>query len=216
MVGPLLLSGSLIRAEFQARDEESNFSVFRVRRVTSTSSLNCFSCRSPYHIPHSLNASPLFTEKPFFSSLKVLHQIPFPKSGSLNRDWRYKSRLRLDPVVRLPPGGHLELRCTVLKGKKKSTKISTSTGNNFGDSLAFSRKITTSTGLPVLLPDASAPVVVKNESPNLGNRVAKTLRFCICVWKATKPKWLPSFGYGLIPCNTYSYSTIGCLARARH
>ena len=53
-------------------DENSNFSVFRVRRFTEWpgplhSSLNCLSCRNPYQTPHSFVVSPLFTENPFFS-----------------------------------------------------------------------------------------------------------------------------------------------------
>ena len=37
-----------------------------VHWVARTSSLNFLSCWNPYQTPHSLNASPLFTEKPFF------------------------------------------------------------------------------------------------------------------------------------------------------
>ena len=46
-----------------------------------TSSLNCLSCRNPYQTPHSLNPSPLITEKHFFHWI-MLRRIPFPKIGS--------------------------------------------------------------------------------------------------------------------------------------
>ena len=58
----------------------SRFSVLRVwqfRKMARTSSLNCLPCQTP----HSLNASPLFIEKPFFY-WHVLRHIPFPKIGS--------------------------------------------------------------------------------------------------------------------------------------
>ena len=56
--------------------------------MARTSSLNCLSCRSPYQTPHSLNASPLFTEKPFFS-LKSAVSHPLPKNWILSEQNRY-------------------------------------------------------------------------------------------------------------------------------
>ena len=50
--------------------------------MARTSSVNCRSCRNPYQTPHSLNASPLLTEKTFFCHWKVLRRIPFPKSAA--------------------------------------------------------------------------------------------------------------------------------------
>ena len=38
-------------------------------------------CTNPYKTPHSLNASPLLTEKLFLHQ-KVFRRIPFPKTGS--------------------------------------------------------------------------------------------------------------------------------------
>ena len=75
-----------VRADFRERDEDSNFSVFRVRRFSEWP--------EPLHwiafpveiltkpLIHWI-ASPLFTEKPFFY-WKVLRRIPFPKIGSEN------------------------------------------------------------------------------------------------------------------------------------
>ena len=71
-----------LRADFGKGDKNSNFFSFQspaAHGMARTSSLNCLSCRNPYQkTPHSLNASPLFTEKPFVSSEKVLRRIPFP------------------------------------------------------------------------------------------------------------------------------------------
>ena len=56
-----------------------------------------------------------------------------------------------------------------LRGRNFMKFLSISTGNKFsGNSLVFSRKIITSTGFyRYCAPDASAPVVVINESPNI-------------------------------------------------
>ena len=51
--------------------------------MAQTSSLNCLSCRSPYQAPHSLNASPLFTENPFFSTEKCFVASGLPKNRLL-------------------------------------------------------------------------------------------------------------------------------------
>ena len=50
----------VIRADFRKGDEDGNFSVFRVWQFTERPG------------PHSLNASPLFTENPFFSLKSAL------------------------------------------------------------------------------------------------------------------------------------------------
>ena len=52
-----------------------------VHWMARPSSLNWLSCRDPSQTPHSLNATPLCTENPFFH-WKVLRRIPFPKTGS--------------------------------------------------------------------------------------------------------------------------------------
>ena len=57
-----------------------------VQWMAWTSSLNCLSCRDPHQTPHSLNASPLFTEKPFFS-LRSASSHPLPKIWLL-LSWR--------------------------------------------------------------------------------------------------------------------------------
>ena len=71
-----------VRADFQEGDEDSNFSIFRVRRLTEW--------LEPLHwiafpveiltkpLIHWI-ASPLFIEKPFFH-WKALRRIPFPKT----------------------------------------------------------------------------------------------------------------------------------------
>ena len=75
---------SFLRTGFRAGDEDSNFSVFRVRRFSEWP--------EPLHwiafaveiltkpLIHWI-ASPFFTENPFFH-WKVLRRIPFPKIGS--------------------------------------------------------------------------------------------------------------------------------------
>ena len=47
-----------------------------VHCMARTSSLNCLSCRNPYQAPHSLNASPIFTEKPFVFTEKCFVATP--------------------------------------------------------------------------------------------------------------------------------------------
>ena len=51
-----------------------------VHWMTRTSS--CLSCRNPCKTPHSLNAFPLFIDKPFFYWEVPLRRIPFPTFGS--------------------------------------------------------------------------------------------------------------------------------------
>ena len=50
--------------------------------MARTSSLNCLSYRNPHQAPHSLNASPLFTEKPFFCTEKCFVAAPSQRKGS--------------------------------------------------------------------------------------------------------------------------------------
>ena len=64
------LSGKMslfLRADFREGDEDSDFSLSRVRR---TSSLNCLSCRNPYQAPRSLNCLPPFHWKTLFFTMK--------------------------------------------------------------------------------------------------------------------------------------------------
>ena len=58
-----------------------NFQSPAVHWIARTSSLNCLSCRNPYQTPHSLNRSPLFTEKPFFSLKSASSASPSQKSA---------------------------------------------------------------------------------------------------------------------------------------
>ena len=75
----------LIKSWFSGRDEDRNFSVFRVRAFTESPDLwNCLSCRNPYHTPHSLNCLPPFSLKSPFFHWKVLRRIPFPE---ISLDW---------------------------------------------------------------------------------------------------------------------------------
>ena len=74
-----------IRADFREGDEDSNFSVIRVRRFSEWPDplhWNCLSCRNTYQTPHSLNCLPLFHWKSHFFHRKVLRRTPFPKIGS--------------------------------------------------------------------------------------------------------------------------------------
>ena len=76
---------SLIRADFQEGDEDSNFPVFRIRRFTeSPGPLHwiAFPLEILTNPPIHWIASPLFTENPFFS-LKSASSHPLPK----NRLW---------------------------------------------------------------------------------------------------------------------------------
>ena len=76
----LFLTRNYLRADFREGDEDSNFSIFRVRRCSEWPNLFTelpFLWKSL--IPWI--ASPLFTENPFFH-WKVLHRIPLPKIGS--------------------------------------------------------------------------------------------------------------------------------------
>ena len=82
---PAIILRQRVRADFRERDEDSNFSIFRVRHFSEwperfgTSSLNCLSCRNPYQTPSFTELPPLFTEKPF-SSLKSASSHPLPKN----------------------------------------------------------------------------------------------------------------------------------------
>ena len=73
-----------VRANFWEGDEDSNFSVFRVRRFTeSPEPLHwiAFPVGNPYQTPHSLNCSPPFSLKTPFFSLKSASSHPLPKNG---------------------------------------------------------------------------------------------------------------------------------------
>ena len=106
---------SEIRADFREGDEDSSFSVFRVRRFSEWP--------EPLHwiafpveiltkpLIHWI-ASPLFTENPFFH-WKVLRRIPFPK----NRLWHKKP-------CPLPKSGVAPANQTKGRFKTKSSWIS--------------------------------------------------------------------------------------------
>ena len=100
------ISGTFkVGADFREGDEDSNFSVFRVRRFTE-SSLNWISCRNPYQT-HSLNCLPPFHWKTLFL-LKSASSHPLPKKRHRLREgpqpggttlachpgWRYGDTLR--------------------------------------------------------------------------------------------------------------------------
>ena len=94
---------SWLRADFREGDEDSNFSISRVRRFTeSPRPLHWiafpveFLTKPPIH----WIASPLFTEKPFFS-LKSASSHPFPKIGS---DWSCKSCSSFGGYIQTPCG----------------------------------------------------------------------------------------------------------------
>ena len=73
------------RADFREgmRTATFQFQSPAVHWMDRTSSLNCLSCRNPYQAPHSLNASPLFTEKTIFISMKSASSHPLPKNRLL-------------------------------------------------------------------------------------------------------------------------------------
>ena len=91
-----------LRADFREGDEGSNFSVFQspaVHWTAQTSSLNCLSCRKSSPNLQSLNASPLFTEKPFLH--RQVRRIHFPQIGPyfLNQDVLNSTPLNPTPAT---------------------------------------------------------------------------------------------------------------------
>ena len=72
-----------------------------------TSSLNYLYCRDPYQTPHSLNASPLFTEEPVLFTKKCFVASPSQKSV-LFFDWGISlvetasSCLQEQPICKAP------------------------------------------------------------------------------------------------------------------
>ena len=78
--------------------------------------------------------------------------------------WRGWSRKTLSELQQI---GAWKITSTVLKGRNEKKTFSTSTGNNFWEiSGIFQETFTSTVFLKVLHPDASAPVVVLNQSPN--------------------------------------------------
>ena len=95
---------SQLRADFREGDEDSNFSVFRVRRFSEwPEALHWIAF--PVEIlttPDSLELPPPFSLKTPFFHWKVLRRIPFPKIGSdqhpiIQLQWWSMASMQSDP-----------------------------------------------------------------------------------------------------------------------